>query len=114
MPLLKISTNRPLDEDAVQALLGEASAEVARMLGKPEQYVMVDVSAGRAMSFAGSTAPLAYLELKSIGLPGDRTADFSGRLCALISEHLGVPGDRVYIEFSDAERHLWGWNGATF
>ena len=114
MPLLKISTNQSLDEDAVQTLLSEASAAVAQMLGKPEQYVMVDVSAGRAMSFAGSSAPLAYLELKSIGLPGDRTADLSARLCALVSKHLGVSGERVYIEFADAERHLWGWNGATF
>ena len=28
--------------------------------------------------------------------------------------HLGVPADRVYIEFADAKRHMWGWDGGTF
>ena len=66
------------------------------------------------MLFAGSDAPLAYLELKSIGLPGERTGELSALLADAMQQHLGVPADRVYIEFADAERHLWGWNGGTF
>jgi hypothetical protein len=66
------------------------------------------------MRFAGSNDPLAYLELKSIGLPTDRTTEFSQTLCDTLSQQLQIPTDRIYIEFSDAERHLWGWNGATF
>jgi phenylpyruvate tautomerase PptA (4-oxalocrotonate tautomerase family) len=112
--MLKIRTNQALDAEAAQTLLREASSAVAQMLGKPEQYVMVDVQGGCAMSFAGSTDPLAYLELKSIGLHAGQTAEFSARLCELVSTHLGVPGERTYIEFADAARHLWGWNGATF
>jgi phenylpyruvate tautomerase PptA (4-oxalocrotonate tautomerase family) len=84
------------------------------MLGKPERYVMVRLEHNPHMLFAGSDAPLAYLELKSIGLPGERTADYSRDLSELIGKQLQIPSDRVYIEFSDAARHLWGWNGATF
>ena len=62
----------------------------------------------------GSDAPLAYLELKSIGLPADRTAELSAALCGLISTELSVASDRIYIEFADAQRHLWGWDSATF
>ena len=114
MPLLKIATNRESDELATTHLARDASAVVAEMLGKPERYVMVDISVGRTMLFAGSDQPLAYLELKSIGLPAERTPEFSAALCELVHERLRIPMERIYIEFTDVERRLWGWNGATF
>ncbi len=110
MPLLTISSNQKPDE----SLLKRASETVAAMLGKPERYVMVIINHNPQMLFAGEEAPLAYLELKSIGLPAERTAEFSRILCDLVSQQLQIPAERVYIEFSDAERHLWGWNGSTF
>ena len=114
MPLLKIQTNQAIPEDRQTAILQQASAAVAAMLGKPERYVMVTLEHNPAMLFAGDAAPLASLELKSIGLPGERSADLSAALCRLINQTLGVSADRIYIEFADAERHLWGWNGGTF
>ncbi len=114
MPFLKITTNQTLDDTTRATLLGEASARVAEALGKPERYVMVELADGRPMLFAGDDAPLAYLELKSIGLPEGATPALSDALCDLVGERLGIPADRVYIEFSNAARHLWGWNGTTF
>lgn len=114
MPLLKITTNQEIPADKRHDLIKTASESVANMLGKPERYVMVVMESNPDMCFAGDTSPLAYLELKSIGLPGDRTTEFSNFLCELMAAQLQIPADRIYIEFSDAERHLWGWNGATF
>jgi phenylpyruvate tautomerase PptA (4-oxalocrotonate tautomerase family) len=114
MPLLTISTNRALEKAQCNELIKLASGTVASMLGKPERYVMVLLNQYEQMLFAGDDSPLAYLELKSIGLPGDRTSEFSRTLCEMISQQLQIPSDRIYIEFSDAQRHLWGWNGATF
>ena len=114
MPLLKINTNRKLDDTRAMHLLAEASRTVAEALGKPESYVMVDLSDGRHMSFAGDTSPLASLELKSLGLPEERTPELSAVLCRLVSDALGIPGERIYIEFSSPQRHMWGWDGRTF
>ncbi len=114
MPLLKIHTNRSLDASTQTALLHKASATVAERLGKPERYVMVTLDADRPMLFAGNDAPLAYLELKSIGLPDNSTTTLSAALCDLISDELNIPSDRIYIEFSNAERQMWGWDGRTF
>ncbi len=113
MPLIKIETNQALPEDTA-ALLRQASAAVAGMLGKPESYVMVSLTHNPHMSFAGSSAPLAYVELKSLGLPEPRTPGLSATLCEFLEAHLEIPAERVYIEFSGPERHLWGWNSATF
>lgn len=114
MPYLLIQTNQSIDPSAAAALAKKASAETAALLGKPEGYVMVCVRPGETMSFAGDTAPLAYLELKSIGLPEDHTTDLSAGLCRLVGEELDIPAERIYIEFADAQRHMFGWNGGTF
>lgn len=114
MPLLSIITNQPLAGTERAAALRHLSASVAEALGKPERYVMVSYRHNPDMLFAGTDAPLAYLELKSIGLPGDRTSELSAALTEAAQAQLGVAADRVYIEFADAARHMWGWNGGTF
>ena len=112
MPLLEITTNCPV-EDA-ESIASEASRTVAGMLGKPESYVMVKVLSGQTLIFAGSDAPAAHLKLKSLGLPEDRTAEYSQQLCQFISDHTGIDSSRVYIEFSSPDRHMWGWDSRTF
>ena len=114
MPFLKIQTNQPLDGTHQQALMEKASALVAAQLGKPENYVMVAIEAGQNMLFAGTNSPLAYLELKSIGLPESSTTDLSDHLCTLMAQELDIEKNRTYIEFTDAPRHMWGWDGKTF
>lgn len=114
MPFLKIQVNSELAPGQAEKLAGEASRLVAGQLGKPERYVMVSVEHNPAMRFAGTAEPLAYLELKSIGLPESATADASRALCALVAGATGTDPERIYIEFSDAPRRMWGWNSGTF
>ena len=114
MPYLKILTNQDLPLDDARHLAKKASALVASQLGKPESYVMTSVENNPAMTFAGTDEPLAYLELKSIGLPDSITADTSRALCELVSTETAIDSARIYIEFSDAARKMWGWNGGTF
>ena len=114
MPYLKIQTNITPDTATREQLLHDLSTSVAELLGKPERYVMIAIEDGAPMIFGGNNGPLAYLELKSIGLPDAKTAMFSVSLCSLVEKELGIPADRIYIEFADAERHMWGWNSAIF
>ncbi len=112
MPVLIIHTN--VDIADKPAFLARCSAETAAMLAKPESYVMVEVSDHRSMLFAGSDAPLAFVELKSLGLATDQTAALSAGLCALLHDELGIDSARIYIEFTAPERTMFGWNGGTF
>lgn len=114
MPYLNIQTNRKLSAEQHTIILQKSSALVASVLGKPEQYVMVALKDEVPMLFAGSDAPLAYLELKSIGLQADKTKVFAKEFCQFVSDELDIPGDRVYVKFNDAQRSMWGWNGDTF
>jgi len=114
MPYLMIQTNQTIDAEKTRTLMSNASRTVAELLGKSENYVTIAVLPAMPMMFAGSDAPLAYLALKSIDLPESTTPDLSQSLCHLINNELNIPMNRIYIEFSNAQRHLWGWNGRTF
>ena len=114
MPMIQVhlNTNPPADLSAFQNALSEV---VASGVGKSEDYVMTRVASNESISFARTTEPAAYVEVKNIGtMSPEQTADLSQRICAALESHAQVAGDRVYIEFADAQRHLWGWNGRTF
>lgn len=114
MPYVKIQTNVDIPADKQQSLLAGISQLTAAKLDKPESYVMVALDPTTPMLFAGSSDPLCYLEVKSIGLPESKTAELSAVLADIIGDKLGIAKDRVYIEFVDAPRAMWGWNGGTF
>jgi len=114
MPYLKIQTNNEVTDAAKQEILRKASVLLARNLGKPEKYMMVRFDPAQPMMFAGSTDPCAFLELKSIGLPENRTEALSSLLCQFLGDELQIPPERIYIEFTDAKDSMWGWDGGTF
>lgn len=114
MPLLRITANYFADSLDKNAVVKQFSSGVADILGKPESYVMVVLDENQTMSFAGSQDPMAYIELKSLGLPDDRTTEFSQKLCALSETLLNISPSRIYIEFSSPQRHHWGWDNRTF
>lgn len=115
MPLIKVQTSvASIERSAVEEMLKELSAKLAKHLGKPESYVMTAFESDVPMTFGGTSEPVCYVEIKSIGKMGDRTLAMSQDFCQQISDRLGVPKNRIYIEFSDAQGPMWGWNGSTF
>ncbi|MCF8364701.1 MAG: hypothetical protein K9H16_02890 [Bacteroidales bacterium] len=112
MPFLKIQTNKEI-ENADQLIL-KASTVVAGLLGKPENYVMISLEVNQHMAFGGSNEPMIYCELKSIGLPAGNTKAISKQVMTFLYRETGIEADRIYIEFSDAKRNMWGWNSDTF
>jgi phenylpyruvate tautomerase len=114
MPLLTVYTSRPHPADAA-AMLKSLSALVAQELRRSESYVMTMLVADVAMTFAGTSEPACYAELKSIGeFSSQGTLRRSAVLSSALSEKLGVPKDRTYIEFANPPGHLWGHDGGTF
>ena len=114
MPLLKLETTVVLSEDKQKALLTALSKTVAETFGKPEQYVMVALSQA-TMLMSGNQGKAAFADVRSIGgLSGDVNRKLSQNLCKLLNDALGVPENRVYLNFTDVEGSNWGWNGSTF
>ena len=112
MPYLHVHTNVSVEQQG--SFLTCCSDTVAEALGKPASYVMVELSDHQPMLFAGTDAPLAFVELKSLGLSVDQTADVSAKISAMIKQQLEIEIDRIYIEFAAPERAMFGWKGGTF
>lgn len=92
MPYLHVHTNVAVAD--AETLIKALSTETASALGKPESYVMVQCSGGQAMCFAGTDAPLAFVELKSLGLSSAKTVGLSERICELLQARLGIDSVR--------------------
>lgn len=112
MPYLKLQTNQELADET--ALLKKLSAKLAAELGKPETYIMTALESNLSLTFAGSTEPAAFVELKSIGLEETATSQLSAVICDFISTELEISPDRIYIEFASVSGSMWGWKGSTF
>jgi phenylpyruvate tautomerase PptA (4-oxalocrotonate tautomerase family) len=116
MPLLNLfSSAKQPDEPALAQTLKSLSSLLARELGKPERYVMVGLGPRMDISFAGSREPACYAELKNVGqLSSEKVEQLSRVLCEAIAKALGVAHDRIYIEFTNVDGALWGFDGGTF
>jgi phenylpyruvate tautomerase len=114
MPLLKLETTVTLSDDKKKALLASLSKIVAETIGKPEQYVMVVVNPA-AIIMSGKPGEAAFADIRSIGgLGGEVNRQLSQKVCRVLTDTLGVPSNRVYLNFTDIEAGNWGWNGSTF
>lgn len=114
MPYISIETNQSIDETAAAEFADKVSAFASEITGKPEQWIMVAFKPVTMMVYNRSHDPVAFVELKSIGLPEERCTDFSRQICDFLSTELDIPPERVYIEFKDLQRAMFGWNGKTF
>lgn len=114
MPLIKVQTSIAAELTAIDTLLKQLSASLAKHTGKPESYVMTALEPGVKMTFGGSSDPVCYIEIKSVGsMNSAQTKAMSQDFCHQVNQALGVPLDRTYIEFADAKGSMWGWNGTT-
>lgn len=114
MPYFSIDTNQALEASKTKEIMKKASVLIAELLGKPESYVMVSIKPDTPLIFGGAADPAAFVRLKSIGLAEDRCAEFSEKICGFIEQELEIPKNRVFIDFKDLERKIFGWDGKTF
>jgi phenylpyruvate tautomerase PptA (4-oxalocrotonate tautomerase family) len=114
MPFLSLQTNAELTDAARSKLAQELAELVSRELGKPMDYIQVHLQLGAFLTFAGTDERTAFVDLRSLGLPPNKPPALSAALCVLLQEQLGVPPQRVFLNFQDMPRSHWGWNGRTF
>jgi phenylpyruvate tautomerase len=116
MPLIQVKSSIATPEKStVKSLLKDLSSNLAKHLGKPESYVMTAFEADVSMTMAGTFEPVCYVEIKSVGTMNNaQTKTMSQEFCQQIHDKLGIPTNRIYIEFADAKGYLWGWDSRTF
>ncbi|XP_032657198.1 macrophage migration inhibitory factor-like [Mauremys mutica] len=114
MPKFIINTNVSKD-NVPDCLIEELTQQLPKALGKPAQYLALQISTDQLLSFHGSKDPCAMCFLYSIGKIGEQeNKDYSKLLCDLLNKHLKIPADRIYISYFDMSAANVGWNRTTF
>ena len=75
---------------------------------------MISICQNTPMIFNKINKKIAYIVLKSIGLPRDKCPNFSKKNCIFIESELNIPSDRIYIDFCDIDKKMFGRNKNTF
>jgi len=114
MPMVSVRTDVSPSGEGKSRLLAGLSSAVAEELGKPVDYVMVELR-GAEMLMSGRPGPTAAVDVRSIGgLNREVNARLAQRIGELLQSHLGVRPERAYIVFTDVDGADWGWKGRTF
>ena len=114
MPYIDIHANTELSREKT----AELKSEIARVLadsfpGKTENWLMVRVSAGETMFFAGSPAPCMMVDVAIFGAQSKTGYQkMTAAVCPLAEDECGLPADRVYVKYTEYDK--WGWNGSNF
>ncbi|MDE5888997.1 MAG: hypothetical protein K2H20_03155 [Bacilli bacterium] len=113
MPYIHTRTNTEISKEKelrIKTRLGEA----IRLLGKSEDWLMLDFSENCHMYYAGNDSErIAYVDIKVYG-KGRREAfnSMTQEVTNIISEELEVMPDHIYVSYGEYEN--WGWNGNNF
>jgi len=114
VPVLTVHTTATIDDGAIPTLLTACSTTLAEAMAQPEGYVMTLFERADAMTMAGTSDPSCLVDVRSVvELTGDQTQAITARLCSLVRDHLGVEPNRVFVNFTDFRRAMWGFNGST-
>ena len=112
MPLVAINLSVKVeDESKLAKFESEVSKAVGAVLGKPEDWMMVETHTNVRLYFAASNAPSARVSVESIGgLTPENNRKITAALTKIINEHFQIDPKRVYVIFSEKTGAEWGWN----
>ena len=114
MPYIQTMTNVGISgkkEQTIKQRMGEA---IELIPGKSDEWLMLNFDGGCRMAFRGiSDVPCAMIDVQIFGKTTDQAYDaLTERICAIISDILEIPSDRIYVKYTEKDR--WGYNGFNF
>ncbi len=114
MPFIEVKTSAKADGAKCEAVKSELGKAISLIPGKSEEWLMVSVSCGEHIWFAGDASKnSAMINVAVFGKVSDRDADkLTSRITQIVSEGFDIEPDRVYIAYSEHDK--WGWNGSDF
>ena len=111
MPYIGISTSCTLTEaqkDAIKTALGE---RISLIPGKTEAKLMVDISDGHTMYFAGEKRKLAFLDVRCYGKTEfEHKKAFTEAAFEIAQKQADLPVDAIYLSYGEYE--TWGTLGS--
>uniref|UniRef100_A0A7E4V2C6 Macrophage migration inhibitory factor n=1 Tax=Panagrellus redivivus TaxID=6233 RepID=A0A7E4V2C6_PANRE len=113
MPFVHFVTNLPADRlgptfnQIFNQVLADAIPE------KPYELFAINTVANATLTFGGSSEPAAVVHIKAYGIyTPEKNVEYSKAICTFLAD-VGIPGERVLIDFSDLPASHCGFNFTT-
>ncbi|KAK9168021.1 hypothetical protein Syun_000161 [Stephania yunnanensis] len=104
MPCLNLSTNVCLEGVDTSPIFSEATKVIAKIIGRPESYVMILLKGSVHISFEGTQEPAAFGELISIGgLNSEVNKKLRGAIGDILQSKLSIPKTRFFLKMYDTK-----------
>ncbi|XP_076026821.1 D-dopachrome decarboxylase [Genypterus blacodes] len=109
MPFLALQTNLP-SSSFPEGFMRKLCSCAAASLGKPEERMNLTVQPGLPMLIAGSCSPCVSLTVSAIGVTdtAEKNKEHSAKIFQCLSSELGLPEDRIVLQFHALEPHQVG------
>ena len=114
MRYIDIRTNVTLLPEKTEALKSSvAKALAASFPGKTENWLMIGLSGGETLYFAGSDAPCCMIDVSIFGAQSQKNYDkMTAAVTELVAKECAIPANRIYVKYAEYDK--WGWNGSNF
>ena len=112
MPYIKIRTNKKVDEDVSNNIKSKLGNDIS-ILGKSEDWLMVDIESANNLYFRGEKDDIAYVEVKLFGrCDSSHYNNMTKEITNNINTNLGIIPSNIYVSYFETSN--WGWNGKNF
>lgn len=112
MPLItaRISTEISKEKEiSLKTQFGKA----IELIGKSENWLMVEFQDNCRLYFKGDDAPSAMLEVDLLGKASAGGYDaLTKQITDIVEKELGIAKDRIYVKYCEFEH--WGYSGFNF
>ena len=100
----------PEKKESIKSRFGDA----VRLLNNSDFYFMVGFEDNYDLYMGGNKLEKgAYVSVSLFGnAPSSAYDKMTGEICGILSDELGIPGDKVYVTYHGVND--WGWNGSNF
>lgn len=112
MPFINTVTNKNISKET-EIKLKSQFGEAIKILGKSENWLMLNFTQSDSMYFQGESNPMAMLEVKLFGKASSSAYDnMTAKLTDIVSKELNISPTQIYIKYEECSH--WGWNGNNF
>ncbi len=113
MPFIDSKITVKLSDKQKEELKSDLGKAIS-LLGKPESYLMVGISDGYDLFFAGKKLEKgAFISVQVFGDVSSKQSEaMTKEISRIVSDRIGIPSDSVYVTYQGIRD--WGWNGSNF
>lgn len=111
MPYIHVNTSKRLEVEKKDAIAAAFGQQISIIPGKSERALMIDITDGDTMYFAGKRGEFAYVDVE---IYGTATPEVQKQFIEAVFETMnscaGLDADSVYVTMH--ENTYWGKNGS--